>query len=75
MVSAKALIVPEIGAPFEWRSVELEEVRPHEVLIDMKATGICHTDIAVQQGKLPMRLPGVLGHEGIIDFAFGEHEC
>ncbi|OAP55114.1 aryl-alcohol dehydrogenase [Fonsecaea erecta] len=64
MVSAIAFVAPKPGAPFECRSVELDEVRPHEVLVDIKATGICHTDIAVQQGKLPMRLPGILGHEG-----------
>jgi aryl-alcohol dehydrogenase len=30
----------------------------------MVASGICHTDLAVRDGKLPVSLPGVLGHEG-----------
>lgn len=64
MVSATALVVPQKGAPFECWSVELDALRADEVLVDIKATGICHTDIAVQQGKLPVPLPAILGHEG-----------
>ncbi|KAK9427721.1 chaperonin 10-like protein [Lipomyces doorenjongii] len=64
MVSATAMIVPKLGAAFEARTVELDSLRPHEVLVDIKATGICHTDIAVQQGKIPIKFPAVLGHEG-----------
>ena len=64
MVTAKALILPKVDPPFEQQLVELDELRPREVLVDVKATGICHSDIAVQQGKLPVPLPAVLGHEG-----------
>jgi aryl-alcohol dehydrogenase len=64
MVTATALVVPEVGAPIESQSVELDSLRPQEVLVDIKATGICHTDIAVRRGKLPVPLPAVLGHEG-----------
>ncbi|EXJ80125.1 hypothetical protein A1O1_08267 [Capronia coronata CBS 617.96] len=64
MVKATALVVPELNAPFEMRTVELDELRPNEVLVDLKATSICHTDLAVQAGKIPMPFPVVLGHEG-----------
>lgn len=64
MASATALVVRERGAPFELRTVQLDALRAHEVLVDLVATGICHTDIAVQQGKIPMEFPAVLGHEG-----------
>lgn len=64
MVQATALVAPQPGAPFQVQSVELDALRPHEVLVDMAATGICHTDIAVQHGKIPVPLPAVLGHEG-----------
>ncbi|KAK9343147.1 hypothetical protein V1522DRAFT_250411 [Lipomyces starkeyi] len=58
------MIVPKLGAAFEAKTVELDSLRPLEVLVEIKATGICHTDIAVQQGKIPMKFPAVLGHEG-----------
>lgn len=64
MVSAVALVVQEKGASFELKSVQLDALQAHEVLVDLVATGICHTDIAVQQGKIPMKFPAVLGHEG-----------
>ncbi|RMJ02442.1 hypothetical protein BHE90_016256 [Fusarium euwallaceae] len=64
MAMATALIVPRKGAPFEMKTVQLDPLRAHEVLVDIKATGICHTDVAVQQGKIPMQFPAVLGHEG-----------
>jgi aryl-alcohol dehydrogenase len=64
MVSATAFIVPFAGAPFERCTVELDDLRPTEVLIDLKATGVCHTDIVVKEGKIPVPFPAVLGHEG-----------
>ncbi|KIW62490.1 hypothetical protein PV04_10663 [Phialophora macrospora] len=64
MVSARAFLVPQTGALFEEHAVELDLLRPHEVLVDLKATGICHTDVAVQRGEIPVPLPAVLGHEG-----------
>lgn len=42
-------------------------VRPPEageVLVEMKASGLCHTDLSAMEGKFPVRLPAVLGHEG-----------
>lgn len=64
MVSATAYIVNKLGAAFEESTVELDSLRPTEVLVDLKATGICHTDIAVARGKIPVPFPAVLGHEG-----------
>lgn len=64
-VTAVALIVHEQGGPFIETRVQLAPIRPDEVLVDLVATGICHTDIAVQHGKIPMTFPAVLGHEGM----------
>jgi aryl-alcohol dehydrogenase len=64
MVPATALIVPRKGAAFEVANVELDAIQPGEVLVQLKATGICHTDLAVQHGHIPMPFPVVLGHEG-----------
>lgn len=65
MVQATAYIVKEKGSPFERITVELEEIQSQEVLVDLQATGICHTDLAVQHGKIPMPFPVILGHEGL----------
>jgi aryl-alcohol dehydrogenase len=59
-----AAVVQEVGAPFTLVEVDLAEPAPDEVVVQIAGAGICHTDIAVQQGHLPFPLPGVLGHEG-----------
>ena len=65
MVSAVALVVKEKGGAWERTEVELDTLRPTEVLVKLKATGICHTDLAVKSGHIPMPFPVVLGHEGM----------
>jgi aryl-alcohol dehydrogenase len=65
MVTAKALVLPELNAPFQLVDVELDSLRPDEVLVELKATSICATDPAVQCGKIPLDFPAVLGHEGV----------
>ncbi|KAL6249424.1 hypothetical protein RBB50_003277 [Rhinocladiella similis] len=64
MVQATAYVVRDAGSRFERVQVDLDRLRDHEVLVDLTATGICHTDIAVQHGKIPVPLPAILGHEG-----------
>src|SRR6202008_3750117 len=59
-----ATVVQEVGAPFTLTDVDLQEPAPDEVVVQIAGAGICHTDVAVQQGHLPFPLPGVLGHEG-----------
>ncbi|OQE43041.1 hypothetical protein PENCOP_c003G06260 [Penicillium coprophilum] len=60
-----AFVVEKPGAPFVLQDVVLDEVRANEVLVEMKYTGLCHTDIVVQQGAMPIGdYPAVLGHEG-----------
>ncbi|KAI0189068.1 GroES-like protein [Astrocystis sublimbata] len=65
-MKTKAYVVSEKGAPFVLTDVILDdELRPDEVLVEMKYTGLCHTDIVVQQGHMPVGCyPAVLGHEG-----------
>jgi aryl-alcohol dehydrogenase len=64
MTTTRAAVVESGGAPFTLSDVELDELRPNEVLVLMVATGLCHTDLGVASGGLPFPLPGVLGHEG-----------
>ncbi|MFJ8026803.1 NAD(P)-dependent alcohol dehydrogenase [Streptomyces sp. NPDC096311] len=59
-----AAVVEEPGAPFTLTEVVLDEPRVDEVLVRMVATGLCHSDLGAQAGKIPFRLPGILGHEG-----------
>ncbi|MFJ2157834.1 NAD(P)-dependent alcohol dehydrogenase [Streptomyces sp. NPDC087856] len=62
--TTRAAVVESGGAPFTLAAVELAEPGPHEALVRVVATGLCHTDLGVASGGLPFPLPGVLGHEG-----------
>src|SRR5215813_7771096 len=44
--------------------VKLLDPKPHEVLVRLMATGVCHSDIMVVIGTKPVPMPVVLGHEG-----------
>ncbi|KAF2635188.1 NAD(P)-binding protein [Massarina eburnea CBS 473.64] len=64
-IETTALVVKEPKGDFELQKVILDEVREDEVLVEMKYSGICHTDIVLQQGLLPMvDFPAIFGHEG-----------
>ncbi|CAI4218399.1 unnamed protein product [Parascedosporium putredinis] len=59
-----ALALTEVGGPFEMRQIQLDTIRPDEALIEIHATGICHTDISFANGTLPGKAGAILGHEG-----------
>ncbi|ABG42399.1 Alcohol dehydrogenase, zinc-binding protein [Paraglaciecola sp. T6c] len=61
---ARAAICSGNEHPFVIEDVVLDALQPNELKIRMVASGICHTDLAVRDGHLPVPLPGVLGHEG-----------
>jgi aryl-alcohol dehydrogenase len=60
----RAAIARQVGKPLDIETLELESPRPHEVLVRVVATGVCHTDMVVRDGHLPTPFPVVLGHEG-----------
>ncbi|XKH57415.1 NAD(P)-dependent alcohol dehydrogenase [Citricoccus nitrophenolicus] len=64
MTTITAAVTEAGGAPFTLQDVELGALQDHEILVDIKAVGLCHTDLTVASGALPFPLPGVLGHEG-----------
>ncbi|MFB6079280.1 MAG: NAD(P)-dependent alcohol dehydrogenase [Halarchaeum sp.] len=64
MVETTAAVVRGAGEPFEIETVELDGPSDGEVLVDVTAVGLCHTDLTVQAGDQPTELPAVLGHEG-----------
>jgi len=61
---AKGAVLYGFGEPLKVEELELKAPRAHEVVVKMVASGVCHTDLSVQQGKLPVPPPCVLGHEG-----------
>ena len=61
----KAAIAWEAGKPLTIETVQLEGPRAEEVLVEIKATGVCHTDAYTLSGADPEGLfPSILGHEG-----------
>src|SRR5258705_4163756 len=64
-MDVRAAVAHKAGAPLTIETVRLEGPRAGEVLIEVKATGICHTDEFTLSGKDPEGLfPAILGHEG-----------
>lgn len=80
---AKAAICRALHQPAEIEEIEVEAPRHGEVMIKLAACGICHSDLSVIDGTLPLPLPIILGHEGagvvcavgegVDDFAVGDH--
>jgi aryl-alcohol dehydrogenase len=60
----RAAIVRERGGRFVPGEVVLREPGPTEVRVEVKATGLCHTDLVARDQLVPFPLPAVLGHEG-----------
>ncbi len=64
-MKVKAAVAHRADAPLEIETVDLEGPRQGEVLVEIKATGVCHTDAYTLSGKDPEGLfPAILGHEG-----------
>ena len=59
----KAVVAHELNR-FAVEEVTLDPPKAGEVLVKMKATGICHSDLSVINGTIPVPFPMVLGHEG-----------
>jgi S-(hydroxymethyl)glutathione dehydrogenase/alcohol dehydrogenase len=61
----KAAVAWEAGKPLSLETIDLEGPKSGEVLIEIKATGVCHTDAYTLSGSDPEGLfPAILGHEG-----------
>jgi len=64
-MKTRAAVAFESGKPLEIADVELGGPRAGEVLVEIKATGICHTDAFTLSGDDPEgAFPAILGHEG-----------
>ena len=83
-MKTRAAVAVEAGKPLEVMDVNLEGPKNGEVLVEIKATGICHTDEFTLSGADPEGLfPAILGHEGagivvevgpdVVDLKVGDH--
>jgi alcohol dehydrogenase len=87
----RAAVLREMGAkppyaesqPLKFETLELDPPGPGELLIQVKAAGLCHSDLSVINGSRPRPTPMALGHEaagvvkevgsGVTRFAVGDH--
>jgi S-(hydroxymethyl)glutathione dehydrogenase/alcohol dehydrogenase len=64
-MDVRAAVAHKAGAPLSIETVQLQGPKAGEVLVEIKATGICHTDEFTRSGSDPEGLfPAILGHEG-----------
>jgi alcohol dehydrogenase len=91
MITTRAAVLRASGAarpyadsrPLSIETVTLDPPGPGEVLVAVKAAGLCHSDLSVINGDRPRPLPMALGHEaagvveqlgeGVTDLAVGDH--
>jgi S-(hydroxymethyl)glutathione dehydrogenase/alcohol dehydrogenase len=79
----KAAVVNAFGAGFNQEEVEISDPVGQEVLVEVRASGLCHTDLTLSRNNLGWPIPAVFGHElaGVVtaigpdvtDFTIGDH--
>ena len=82
-LQVRAAVAHAPNQPFTIETVQLEGPREGEVLIQIKATGLCHSDLHAFEAKVPWQFPAILGHEaagivvecgaGVTQFKPGDH--
>jgi len=74
-MKTRAAVARQAGQPLSLETVEIEGPRAGEVMVEIKATGICHTDEFTLSGADPEGIfPAILGHEGagiVVDVGAG----
>src|SRR5689334_21692375 len=64
-MKTRAAVAWKAGEPLAIETIDIEGPKANEVLVEIKATGICHTDAYTLSGADPEGLfPAILGHEG-----------
>lgn len=79
----RAAVVNAFGGGFDVEEIDIDETRGREVLVDIKASGLCHSDLHFAETNFGMEPPMVLGHEiaGVVavigpevtEFSIGDH--
>lgn len=61
-----AQVCPKVGGPLEYKQIPVPKPGPDEVLVNIKYSGVCHTDLHALKGDWPLasKMPLVGGHEG-----------
>jgi alcohol dehydrogenase, propanol-preferring len=61
-----AQVIEKVGGPVDYREIDVAKPGPDEVLVNIKFSGVCHTDLHAVNGDwpIPTKLPLVGGHEG-----------
>ena len=60
----RSMVLYSFSSPLMLSDLKTPRIASHEVLVKVKACGICHTDLKIQNGLVPtVKLPRVLGHE------------
>jgi len=59
----KAAVTEGVGSPFDIQDISIASPRGRELLIDVRASGLCHSDLHVASTDVGFPLPAVLGHE------------
>ncbi|WP_415401107.1 alcohol dehydrogenase AdhP [Tateyamaria sp. SN3-11] len=67
----KAAVVPGLGKPLDIRQVPVPSIGPGQVLVRVRASGVCHTDLHAAEGDWPVKptAPFIPGHEGVGEVA------
>jgi S-(hydroxymethyl)glutathione dehydrogenase/alcohol dehydrogenase len=60
----RAAVLREVGGSPKVEEVELADPGPGQVRVQLRATGVCHSDLSLATGKMTATMPVVLGHEG-----------
>jgi NDMA-dependent alcohol dehydrogenase len=84
-MGTRGAIVRAVGRDWEVVDLMLDSPQDHEVLIEVRASGLCHSDQHITDGDLEVELPFVGGHEGagivravgagVTRVAVGDHVC
>jgi len=63
----KAAVVREFNTPLSIEEVDVPDPGPDEILVQVQASGVCHTDLHAAEGDWPVKpkLPLIPGHEGV----------
>jgi len=65
-MESKAMVLEKFNEPLEMRTFPIPKLKEGEVLIKVKAAGVCGSDVHMWEGRDPrIRLPMILGHEGV----------